>query len=97
MKPTREEQETIICFDEACDTANVFTYNRRLQLKLESLAVKHPKKIIHARDSPDGARTYLVPKRCISIRAPYSEERREADRQRALEAQIRPPNREFRS
>ena len=79
MKPIREEQETIICFDEACDTASVFTYNRRLQLKLETLAVKHPKQIIHARDSPDGAKTYLVPKRCISIRAPYSEERREAD------------------
>jgi len=35
-----------------------------------------------------------VPKRCISIRAPYSEERREADRQRALKAQIRPPRKE---
>lgn len=97
MKPTREEQETIICFDEACDTASVFTYNRRFQLKLETLAVKHPEQIIHARDSPDGARTFFVPKRYISIRAPYSEERREADRKRALKAQIRPPNREFRS
>ena len=94
MKPTREEQETIICFDEACDIASVFTYNRRLQLKLESLAAKHPKQIIHARDSPDEAKTYLVPNRCISIRAPYSEERREADRQRALATQIRPPRKE---
>ena len=96
MKPTREEQETIICFDEACDTASVFTYNRRLQLKFESLAVKHPRQIIHARDSPGCLVNCIRFAVCISIRAPYSEERREADRQRALEAQIRPPNREFR-
>lgn len=36
---------------------------------------------------------YLVPKRCVSIRAPYSDERREADRQRALSSRLQPPNR----
>ena len=93
MKLTRAEQETIISFDEESPTANVYTHNAKLQEKLNELAEKHPNRVKHERDYPEGAKSYLVPKRCVSIREPYSDERREADRQRALSSRLQPPNR----
>lgn len=93
MKLTRAEQETIISFDEESPTANVYTHNLKLQKKLDELAAQHPNRVKHERDYPEGAKSYLVPKRCVSIRAPYSDERREADRQRALLTRLQPPNR----
>lgn len=93
MKLTPAERETIILYDEADDTANVYTHDRKLIEKLKLLHEKHPDQIYPDRPVRHGAVSYTVPKRCVSIRAPYSEERRKADSERAKKAGIAPPRR----
>jgi len=93
MKLTPEERETIILYNEAEDTASVYTHDRKLTDKLQRLHKKHPDKVYPERRERPGAVSYVVPKRCVSIREPYSEERRRADSERARNAGIAPPNR----
>ena len=45
MKLTPAERETIILYDEAGDTANVYTYDHKLIEKLKQLHKKHPDQI----------------------------------------------------
>ena len=80
---TLAEQETIILYDNELDTAKVFTYDKRMLKKLKDLAKKYPDKVILI--SKDGRRsaTYEIPKRCVTIRPPYSEKRREQQTQDA--------------
>lgn len=94
MKLTPAERETIILYDEAGDTANVYTYDHKLIEKLKQLHKKHPDQIYPERPAQHGAVSYTVPKRCVSIRAPYSEERRKADSERAKKAGIAPPGKQ---
>ena len=86
MKLTRYEQETIILYNQADRTANIYTHDPKLLEKLASLAGKYPEQVM-----PDGPNRYLVPKSCVLIREPYSEERRAAARERAKTAGTRPP------
>lgn len=97
MKLSKYEQETIICYNEKEATASVYTHNNQLIKKLKRLAEKYPDKVKPERPEHRGAVSYLVPKRCISVREPYSERRREADSIRAKTAKIRPPDRSIRS
>lgn len=97
MKLSKYEQETIICYNEEEATASVYTHNNQLIKKLKRLAEKYPDKVKLERPEHRGAVSYLVPKRCISVREPYSERRREADSIRAKTAKIRPPDRSIRS
>ncbi len=94
---SKYEQETIICYNEEEATASVYTHNNKLIKKLKRLSEKYPDKVKPERPEHRGAVSYLVPKRCISIREPYSERRREADSIRAKTAKIRPPDRSIRS
>lgn len=41
----------------------------------------------------NGSCSYIVPKECVLVREPYSRERREAARQRALNNGFMPPTR----
>ncbi len=93
MDLTRVEQETIILFNEAEPQAEVYTYNQRLKEKLEGLAQRFPEEI--ARKEPDhfGAATFLVPKRLVTVNAPFGEQRRKQARDRALKDNRRPPAR----
>ena len=93
MDLTRVEQETIILFNEAEPQAEVYTYNQRLNEKLEGLAQRFPEEI--RRKEPDhyGAATFLVPKRLVTVSTPFGEQRREQARDRALKANRRPPAR----
>jgi len=93
MELTRYEQETIINYNEGEDTASVYTHDKRLRDKLETLALKYPDKITLERTFPNGAVEYGVPKRCVSIREPYSDARRAADSARAKQAGVFPPGR----
>lgn len=86
MKLTRIEQETIILYNEAETTAEVFTYDQKLLTKLERLAVKYPDQI-----NRTGERQYIVPKACVLVREPFSEERRKAASDRAKANGYRPP------
>ena len=86
MKLTPIEQETIILYNQAEATAEVETYDARLLEKLNRLAEKYPDQI-----QKTGERRFIVPKRCVSVREPYSAERRKAASDRAKAAGYMPP------
>ncbi len=90
---TKQEQETIILFNEEEATAAVYTHNAKLTAKLRQMAQKFPGIVFQERREHPGAVSYIVPKSCISVREPYSEARRRADSERAKAAGIRPPRR----
>lgn len=92
MKLTRYEQETVINYNQAEGTACVFTHDPKLVRRLARLACTHPQAFILT-DQEGKAVSYIVPKSCITIRAPYSEERRRAASDRAKAENLRPPNR----
>ena len=97
MKLSPYEKETIILFNEAEDTASVYTHNAKLISKLQRLSEKYPDQIYPERPETHSAVSYIVPKRSVSIREPYSEARRRADSERAKSAGIQPPNRSISS
>jgi hypothetical protein len=91
MKLSPYERETILLYNEAEDLATVYTHNARLQQRLADLAVSFPDSFrLQERNGSDGV-TYLVDKKLILIRQPYSEERRQKDRERALARNLIPP------
>ena len=94
MKLSPAERETIILFSDADDTASVYTYDRRLIKKLDALCRKCPEEVYEEKKrSSAGAKSYIVPKSCVSVREPFSRARREAASRRAKEAGIVPPDR----
>lgn len=88
MKLSLQEQETIILYNQAESTAEVYTHDPKLLAKLEALAEKHPSQITRK-----NALTFLVPRKCVQIREPYDELRRAAARERALAGGYHPPKR----
>lgn len=88
MNLSKYEQETIILYNQEEQTASVYTHDPKLLEKLARLTGKYPGQV-----RPDGPNRYLVPKGCVLIREPYSEQRRAAARERAKSAGIRPPAR----
>ena len=86
MKLTAIEQETIILYNQAESAAEVETYDVRLLEKLNRLAEKYPDQI-----QKTGERRFTVPQRCVSVREPYSAERRKAASERAKAAGYMPP------
>ena len=78
---TKEERETIVNFNEAEDTAVLYTYNNDLKKRIAAFANKHPDICkLTVDDKEFGSVTYEIQKSRVSIRlvAPYSEERRRA-------------------
>lgn len=73
MKRSLYEQETIILYNQAEATAEVYTHDARLLEKLRRLSEKYPDQIVKK-----DRQTFVVPKRCVSVREPYSAERRRA-------------------
>ena len=88
MKRTLIEQETIILYNQAEPTAEVYSHDPKLLKKLAQLAKKYPEQVI-----VNGEHTYTVPKGCVLIREPYSEARRIAARERAKAGGYQPPRR----
>ena len=86
MSMTRLEQETIILYNQAEGTADVYTHDPTLLSKLERLAGSYPNQVVRG-----DAHHFTVPKRCVSVREPYSEARRAAARERAKRAGNKPP------
>ena len=83
MKLSKLEQESIILYNEEESTASIYTHDP----KLKRLAEKYPDKVY-----PDRA-VYAVPKSCVSVREPFSDERRRAASERAKNAGYTPPAR----
>jgi len=73
---TLVEQETVINWDNEIDVASIYTHDIRLINKLYMLAERYPDSFKLIRRGPQKAVTFQIPKRTVSIRAPYSEERR---------------------
>ena len=86
MKLSLVERETILLYNQAEPMAEVYTHDPRLMEKLELLAKKHPDQITRK-----NAHNFTVPKRCVSVREPYSAERRKAASERAKAAGYQPP------
>lgn len=71
MKLSKYEQETIINYNEAEKSASVYTHNKSLRRKLETLAVDRPEDCKLIRGYHDGqAVEYSVPKSWIKVRPP---------------------------
>ena len=88
MKLTKYEKETIILTSEGDDTYNVYTFNAGLKRRLADFAKKYPAVCrLESEDKKTGCQSYVVDKARLSIRltAPYSEERKKAARDQAVE------------
>ena len=85
---TLAERETILLYNQAEPMAEIYTHDPRLMEKLDLLAKKHPDQITRK-----DAHNFTVPKRCVSVREPYSAERRKAASERAKAAGYQPPMR----
>ena len=91
MRLEPSERETIILFSDADDTASVYTFDKKLKARLKELHRRQPDKIYPDSKGRSGSSCFIVPKNCISIREPYSEERRRAASERAKQAGYKPP------
>lgn len=65
---TKLEQETTINYNQDEPNADIYTCDRRLQHKLESLAEKDPQVVKISEDNY--SKRFTIPKRYISIRIP---------------------------
>ena len=86
MKLSKYEQETIILYNQAEPTASVYSHDSKLLEKLVRLSENYPQQI-----QPDGPNRYIVPKGCVLVREPYSEERRAVARERTKSGGYTPP------
>ncbi|MCC8099762.1 MAG: hypothetical protein LIO78_06835 [Clostridiales bacterium] len=70
MHLSKEERETIICYNEAGEAASVYTHNAALRRKLEKLAQERPAECWLEKTSHDGqAVDYIVPKQWVKVNA----------------------------
>ena len=69
--------------------ASVYTHNRKLMEKLFNMSMENQQIRLIAQDQYSAC--FSVPKSCISVRKPYSDERRARDSERAKAAGISPP------
>lgn len=84
MSVSNIERETIILFNEAEGTVSVYTFNPTLKRKLGDFSEKYPALCKKTAEDSLGSVTYTVAKDRISIslRAPLSDEKKEALRER---------------
>ena len=78
---TKEERETIVNFNEAEDTAVIYTFNNDLKKRLAAFANKYPDLCKLKEESKElGSVSYIVQKSRVSIHinSPQSEARRKA-------------------
>lgn len=63
----KDEMETIVNFTEdTTDTAEICTFNKRLQKHFQGLAAEHPEEVrLHPRQYTDGSVRYIVPQRWL--------------------------------
>ena len=84
-KLSKYEKETIINWNEAEDTASIYTFNTDLKRRLAEFSRKYPQLCRLERITTEGSVTYVMDKSRLSIRLvpPYSEERLAAAREYA--------------
>jgi len=87
------ERESVILYNQGEKEASVYTFDPKLIRRLQKFAGKYPDEVRLEKENKDGSCSYIVPKECVLVREPYSKERREAARQRALQSGYVPPAR----
>lgn len=70
MRLTKAEQETIILFNEAEQTASVYTHNAALLHQLERLRRSHPAQVHQTEHGGHGGADYLLPKKWVKLTPP---------------------------
>ncbi len=68
MSLTNIERETIICFNEAEKTAEVFTYRQSLIRQLDGLTEERPTEAMRVKTNAEGGVTFIVPKAWIKVK-----------------------------
>ena len=94
MRLTRQEQETVINFDNGSQTASIYTASPQMMRKLDALAAAYPE---HYRltGETEVSKTYSCDKSLVSLRKPrkqneaHREWARERMRQRNLQKKAR--------
>lgn len=86
MKLSLLEQETILLYNQAEQTADIYTHDPKLMKKLSALSKEYPKQVIKK-----DAHNFVVPKNCVSVRKPCCDEHRKAARERAKTNGYLPP------
>ena len=88
MSLSRQEQETIILFNEAEDTATVDTCNPALTRKLDKLITCHKTRTLVKEREDEYSARYTIPKRWVRIQPPptYTGEQRAEMQARGREA-----------
>ena len=76
------------------DLTFVRTGTGSLKITAGNKTAEYPDKIVFNTENSSGGVTYTVPKKCVLIKEPYSEELRKAASERAKTAGRRPPKRE---
>ena len=86
-KLSKYEKETIINWNEAENTASIYTFNADLKRRLAEFSRKYPQLCRLERSTTEGSVTYVMDKSRLSVRfvPPYSEERLAAAREYAKE------------
>ena len=83
MSLSREEQETIVNYNDAEQIATVYTRDKTVMRRLDALVIEYPE---HYRliGETDIDKTYEMPKSAVNYRKPrrLSEEQRQAARER---------------
>ena len=76
---TKVEKETIITYNEAEPTADIFTYNKALIKKLETLCTERPEEVKNTTTAGAESKSFIVPKKYVKIIATrkYSDSYRE--------------------
>lgn len=88
MKYDKRERETVILYNEAEETATVCTFNRKLKKKLAKLAARFPD-LVRLKEVSAGGNcvTYALPKSCVTIYPPHTDEWKTDMRKRAKSAE----------
>ena len=88
MRYKRRERETVILYNEAEENASVCTFNRKLKKKLAKLAARFPD-LVRLKEVSAGGNcvTYALPKSCVTIYPPHTEDWKDNMSKRAKSAE----------
>lgn len=82
------EQETIILYNRAEQTAEVFTYEPALKRKLSTMAKEYEEVTVNSTDNGMGGATYILPKKLITIRKPTKKKKLTEEERQALTSRL---------
>ena len=64
------EKESVILFNEAEKTADIYTHNPALKKQLVELAVKYPEQVKQETENRYGGQMFVIPKKWIRVKPP---------------------------